>query len=378
MKLYGYSFNDRHLALLRSGAVSPTALVLLDILMGLLRDGGGVGVWNSTFAENLGISVRSVQRCLEQLEETGLIRVDIDEQRRRTIFPPSKISLLDTEDLPPRRDCQGGHDTGVIPPCQGCQGGYDTGVIPLETSRKNNISNTHSEDRNYRSYEELEVMQYPSGGSGDSGGGAVLKPCYESGCEDGGGGIGGSEDGSDGRENLQGFADESNGAEPRPDYGPGGEQAATERLGYIREMAEALEQSLKGAYRDPPPEDPTVVALIERSFDEPNGGHPWERDNRYILAGRQPLKKYPLLWLSKTEFVSVVEIARSRGVPDTALKQLFQLANAAATDWRCEGKDVSRFRAYNALIGWALTNLLNQLNESVKLETNSRRAANGN
>lgn len=101
-----------------------TKLVYAE-MVALSRKSGAVWATNTTLADRTGISERSVQRCISDLQEDGLIEVSID--RRKDGTWRSIRVLFDTK----RKESQlGGGDTADTPGVTSCHGGGTKSVTP--------------------------------------------------------------------------------------------------------------------------------------------------------------------------------------------------------------------------------------------------------
>jgi len=87
---------------------------------------------------------------------------------------------------------------------------------------------------------------------------------------------------------------------------------------------------------------------------EPTGNLEWERSNAYLIAGRRPLQKYPLIMLSNQELISMLEELKKYGLsPKDVLVPLQQRIEQKAV----EGKNFLLISGYQ-YFGYVLNEVL--------------------
>lgn len=60
--------------------------------------------------------------------------------------------------------------------------------------------------------------------------------------------------------------------------------------------------------------DPDINKHLGNAFAEPTGQEIWERTNAFLIAGRRPLKKYPLIMVSGQELIAMLEEIKKHGI----------------------------------------------------------------
>jgi|DEB0MinimDraft_3_1074331.scaffolds.fasta_scaffold05000_9 hypothetical protein len=112
----------------------------------------------------------------------------------------------------------------------------------------------------------------------------------------------------------------------------------------------------KKVYKHPTPThpDPDINKHLKNAFMEPTGNLEWERSNAYLIAGRRPLQKYPLIMLSNQELISMLEELKKYGLsPKDVLVPLQQRIEQKAV----EGKNFLLISGYQ-YFGYVLNEVL--------------------
>lgn len=115
--------------------------------------------------------------------------------------------------------------------------------------------------------------------------------------------------------------------------------------------------------------DPEVWALTENAF-VPDSDPRLQRDNRYINAGRKPLKKYPDVWLTRHELADWMMCYLRRNIPKNQLDIGFKKTQSKILTYRQEGKRVQSVSAYN----WGTGFILQEVLQELKLDTDLQRS----
>lgn len=102
-------------------------------------------------------------------------------------------------------------------------------------------------------------------------------------------------------------------------------------------------------------------------LETPGAGKAWERDNRYILAHRRPMKDYPLIWLAPTELADVISKLEASDIPLQLYKELFKNAEAKLRTYVASGKNAQNVSVYNWLTGFLFNELLDTTTKESKL-----------
>jgi len=98
-----------------------------------------------------------------------------------------------------------------------------------------------------------------------------------------------------------------------------------------------------------------------------------ESDNRHILLGRRPMKKYPEIWLTEHELSSILEMYESEGIPIDSQKRYakaFISVNSKLQMKKAKGERLEFTNPYDWLIGFAKLDLLRELSASASLKRN--------
>ena len=84
----------------------------------------------------------------------------------------------------------------------------------------------------------------------------------------------------------------------------------------------------------------------------------WQLDNRFINAGRRPMKKYPLIFISATELAEVFRQYDEVGLQPIDARQAFQAVAGRLLTHAANGSSNNQVSAFNWLIGWAKQEVL--------------------
>ena len=128
----------------------------------------------------------------------------------------------------------------------------------------------------------------------------------------------------------------------------------------VRDLAEREEPGSKIE------EDP-LLEIAKSKLVEPNGSQDWESKNPYMLAGRQPLKKFPEVCLSATELRDVIALYDQSSI-EHLLGNAFKAAVGRLKQMQMDGKDTARAPCYSWLIGWAYQEQLENHNKTLRIE----------
>ncbi len=123
---------------------------------------------------------------------------------------------------------------------------------------------------------------------------------------------------------------------------------------------------------------PAETSKFEKAVEEvlvPDGDPDIQADNRFMAAGRKPIKNYPLIWLSKTELIDILKLYEESGIPidkHGIYKQAFRAVQARLLTMKADGKPTNRISAFNWLIGWALNELLDSQKKVTDLKRSTK------
>lgn len=88
------------------------------------------------------------------------------------------------------------------------------------------------------------------------------------------------------------------------------------------------------------------------------GNQQWTLDNRFVNAGRRPMKDYPELWLTPFELEDIIKKLKESDIPMTSYKDLFAKAEAKLKTWKQERRSTSGVSVYNWLTGFLFQEVL--------------------
>lgn len=124
-----------------------------------------------------------------------------------------------------------------------------------------------------------------------------------------------------------------------------------------------------------PPQKPTIFEKAAQEVLVPDDDPEIQSDNRFITAGRKPLKNYPLIWLSKTELMDILKLYEESGIPidkHGVYKQAFRAVQARLLTNKTEGLSTKKVSSFNWLIGWALNELLDSRKKVADFERSNK------
>jgi hypothetical protein len=133
-------------------------------------------------------------------------------------------------------------------------------------------------------------------------------------------------------------------------------EGVSKRHAYNKDIDLVHNKVDKKVYKAPTPThpDPDINKHLKSAFMEPSGEHDWEKSNAYLIAGRRPLQKYPLIMLSNQELVSILEELKKYGLsPKEVLVPLQQRIEQKAV----EGKNYLLISGYQ-YFGYVLNEVL--------------------
>lgn len=120
------------------------------------------------------------------------------------------------------------------------------------------------------------------------------------------------------------------------------------------------------------PADEPVLSEDERGAEkflcQPTGSEPWETDPRYVNAGQRPMRKYPLLFLTRQQLIKIVHQFSGDGIPPGEFYRVFQRVNAKLEKKQASRESTAHIDAFSWLIGWAKAETLKELADVSRLE----------
>ncbi len=122
--------------------------------------------------------------------------------------------------------------------------------------------------------------------------------------------------------------------------GSGSEKSSTEEIRSATTHAPASDEA---------PRDP-LLADAEARLQAP-GGQPWTQSNAWICAGRRPLKRFPLIFLTPQELIQALQQIR-KSIPPDDVAGVFESCEARLRNKSPQQRD--QVSAYNWLTGWCL------------------------
>jgi hypothetical protein len=109
---------------------------------------------------------------------------------------------------------------------------------------------------------------------------------------------------------------------------------------------------------EPEPEPPNPLEAAAEKYLEPIESEAVQRSRVFISCGRRPLKLYPNTWITKPEFVQLLEIYEKSGVKRSDLKDLLQACEAKMVELKAKGADPQSKSAFAWLSGFLLEDYL--------------------
>lgn len=113
--------------------------------------------------------------------------------------------------------------------------------------------------------------------------------------------------------------------------------------------SEAKEPTTPASASEEAPRDP-LLADAEARLQAP-GGQPWTQSNAWICAGRRPLKRFPLIFLTPQELIQALQQIR-KSIPPDDVAGVFESCEARLRNKSPQQRD--QVSAYNWLTGWCL------------------------
>lgn len=118
-----------------------------------------------------------------------------------------------------------------------------------------------------------------------------------------------------------------------------------------------------------PPPDSKFLEAAREALEAPDNPK-LQSDNRFVLAGRRPMRKFPLIWLTEAELCDVLETYEKWGIPVDGQQihlQAFKNVSSDLTTRLAENKN-TKINAYTWLIGHEAQRLLDSLIKQVRLK----------
>lgn len=114
---------------------------------------------------------------------------------------------------------------------------------------------------------------------------------------------------------------------------------------------------------------PDVDTNMEIALDklENPSGQPWTNDNRYIAAGRRPMRDYPQIWMTPNELADVIKKLEASDIPLSMYKDLFLKAEARLMTYSTQGRSTTGVSVYNWLTGFLFDELLERTIKETRL-----------
>lgn len=135
----------------------------------------------------------------------------------------------------------------------------------------------------------------------------------------------------------------------------------------VADLAEREEPGSKIVTEEPDP----LLEIARSKLVAPTGSHPWETSNPFILTGRQPLRRFPEVFLSPTELRDVIALYDGAGI-EHLLGHAFKAVVGRLQQMKMDGKDTARAPCCSWLIGWAYQEQLENHNKTLRIEKTKR------
>lgn len=117
------------------------------------------------------------------------------------------------------------------------------------------------------------------------------------------------------------------------------------------------------------------IDLARRKLvSEVEGDADWKTDNRYMLAGRRPMRDYPLVWLSEMELAEISKRLDASEIPPDCYKDLFLRAQGLLVTKAANGENTKNVAVYNWLTGFLFNDVLEQTIKTNRLAKVNGRA----
>lgn len=94
----------------------------------------------------------------------------------------------------------------------------------------------------------------------------------------------------------------------------------------------------------------------------------FDPENPNFACGKLPFKKFPLVWLSPTEFSELLADYRAAEIPDTEITAPVKKVQRRLEQWRIEGKKFESANAMLWLTGWAKQETIKDLIDRKRLK----------
>jgi len=116
------------------------------------------------------------------------------------------------------------------------------------------------------------------------------------------------------------------------------------------------------------------IDLARRKLVSEQEGGEWRTDNRYILAGRRPMRDYPLIWLSEPELAEISKRLEASDIPPDCYKDLFLRAQGLLVTKAANGENTKNVAVFNWLTGFLFNDVLEQIIKTNRLAKVNGRA----
>ncbi len=116
----------------------------------------------------------------------------------------------------------------------------------------------------------------------------------------------------------------------------------------------------------------SLKKLEAMHFDEP-GDQPWTKTSVFMNTGKRPMKKYPLIWITPVHLFEVNKILHQK-LPPSHHREVFLKCHSKVESAVGKGRRPEDVDSQSWLTSFCLTEVLNQLNEEVKINKNAARA----
>lgn len=109
---------------------------------------------------------------------------------------------------------------------------------------------------------------------------------------------------------------------------------------------------------------------------EKDSGQPWTRENSFMLAGRRPLKNYPLIRLTASGFANVIKTHETNGLGAEDTKESLRKVQLRLQSLIEKNQKIDYANAESWLVGWAM---IEQLEKKINVNrlTRSEQVLNG-
>lgn len=129
--------------------------------------------------------------------------------------------------------------------------------------------------------------------------------------------------------------------------------------------AESVRNLVKADKEQIDDDDPNMKIALEK-LETPEG-QDWTFDNRYIGAGRRPMRDYPTIWLTPQELARVIAKLEGSNIPQESYKDLFFKVESVLKTNLSQGKSNQYVTAYAWLIGRFFEELLEVSTKEARL-----------